>query len=282
MSSNPSNVQKALTGQVAIVTGSGRGIGRAIAQALAGLGAAVTVTARSGDQLADTVAVIAAAGGQALAVTADVTDQDAVAHVVAATEQQFGPVDLLVHNAGVAGPIGPLWDVVPEEWWRAVGTHVYGLVLYAHAVLPGIVARHRGRIITVASATSSGTFPYASSYGCAKAAQVCLTETLAAETQAHNVYVFAIYPGLVRTAMTQEVQQSTAAQQWLPQHQARYAMEESYVPPERATQLVTFLASGRGDGLSGRYLSIADDVADLARRAEEIQRQNRYVLRLQR
>jgi NAD(P)-dependent dehydrogenase (short-subunit alcohol dehydrogenase family) len=282
MSSNPRSIQQALTGQVAIVTGGGRGIGRAIAQALAQQGAAVAVTARSGEQLTETVALITAAGGRAIAVTADVTDPPAVERVVTQTEQQLGPVDLLVNNAGVAGPIGPLWEIAPEEWWRAVGTHVYGMVLYAHAVLPGMVARHWGRIITVASATSSGTFPYASSYGCAKAAQVYLTETLAAETQAHNVYVFAIYPGLVRTAMTLEVQQSTAAQQWLPQHQARYAREESYVPPERAIQLVTFLATGQGDGLSGRYLSIADDVADLARRAEDLQRQNLYVLRLQR
>jgi NAD(P)-dependent dehydrogenase (short-subunit alcohol dehydrogenase family) len=241
----------------------------------------VTVTARSGEQLADTVAGIAAAGGHALAVPAEVTDDDAVAHVVATTEQQFGPVDLLVNNAGTLGPIGPFWDVVPAEWWRAVGTHVYGMVQYSRAVLPGMVARRRGRIITVVN-RSTEPFPYASSYGCAKAAQVYLTETLAAETQAHNVFVFAIHPGLVRTAMTQELQQSGAAQQWLPQRQARYALDESYVPPERAAQLVTFLASGHGDGLSGRVLSVLDDVADLARRAEEIQRQGLYVLRLQR
>ena len=93
MSRDPHNVQQVLTGQVAIVTGGGRGIGWAIAQALAQQGAAVTVTARSGAQLADTVALIAAAGGQALALTADVTDLDAVAHVVAETEHQLGPVD---------------------------------------------------------------------------------------------------------------------------------------------------------------------------------------------
>jgi NAD(P)-dependent dehydrogenase (short-subunit alcohol dehydrogenase family) len=240
----------------------------------------VTVTARSGEQLAETVALITAAGGRATAVAADVTDPRAVEQVVTETEQAFGPVDILVNNAGVVGPIGPLWEVAPEEWWRAVGTHVYGMVLYTHALLPGMVARHRGRIITVASG-SSGKFPYASSYGCAKAAQVYLTETLAAETQEHNVYVFAIYPGLVRTAMTEGFRQSAAAQQWLPQYQARYAVEESYVSPAQAAQLVTFLASGQGDGLSGCYLSVADDVAELAKRAEDIQRQNLYVLRLQ-
>src|SRR5215470_9466326 len=94
------------TGQVAIVTGGGRGIGRAIALALAGLGAAVTVTARSGEQLAETVALITAVGGRAIAVAADVTDPCAVKRVVAETEQALGQVDLLVNNAGAAGPIG--------------------------------------------------------------------------------------------------------------------------------------------------------------------------------
>src|SRR5215470_5527648 len=151
MSSNPSSMQQALTGQVAIVTGSGRGIGRAIAQALAQQGAAVTVTARSGEQLAETVALITAAGGRAIAVAADVTDPPAVERVVTQTEQQLGPVDLLVNNAGVMGPIGPLWEAAPEEWWHAMAIHVYGPVLYCRAVVPGMVARRRGRIINVAS-----------------------------------------------------------------------------------------------------------------------------------
>ena len=281
MSSHPHSIPNALTGQVAIVTGGGRGIGRAIAQALAQQGAAVAVTARSGEQLAETVALITAAGGRAIAVTADVTDPPAVERVVTQTEQQLGPVDLLVNNAGVVGPIGPLWEVAPEEWWHAMAIHVYGTVLYCRAVLPGMVARRRGRIIHVASGRGSGgKLPYGSSYGCAKAAQVYLTETLAAETQAHNVYVFAISPGLVRSRMTDEVLQSSAGQRWLPQYQSRFAAGEA-VPPDQAAQLVIFLASGQGDGLSGRFLAVGDDVAELARRAEDIQRQNLYVLRLQ-
>jgi NAD(P)-dependent dehydrogenase (short-subunit alcohol dehydrogenase family) len=245
------------------------------------VGAAVTVTARSGEQLADTVTLITAAGGRAIALVADVTDQRAVEGVVAETEHQLGPVDLLVNNAGVAGPIGPLWEVAPEVWWRGVEIHLYGTVLYARAVLPGMVQRQRGRIINVASVFGARPLPYGSSYGCAKTAQVSLTETLAAETQAHNIRVFAIHPGLVHSGMTEEIMQSAAGQRWLPQYQPRFAAGEA-VPPERAAQLVTFLASGQGDGLSGRLLSVSDDVAELARRAEDIQRQNLYVLRLQR
>ena len=96
-----------LGGQVAIVTGGGRGIGQAMAQALANAGAAVAVVARSPDQLAETVALIEGAGGRAMAVTADVTDQEAVEKMVNEVEQQLGPANLLAHNAGVLGPAGP-------------------------------------------------------------------------------------------------------------------------------------------------------------------------------
>ena len=105
-----------LTEQVAIVTGGGRGIGRAIALALAEGGASVAVVARTEDQLAETVGLIEEGGGRAAAYPADVTDQAAVDQVVADVEQQVGPVDLLVSNAGHGGQIAPLWEVEPDEW----------------------------------------------------------------------------------------------------------------------------------------------------------------------
>jgi NAD(P)-dependent dehydrogenase (short-subunit alcohol dehydrogenase family) len=105
-----------LTGQVAIITGGGRGLGRTFAHALADAGAAVAVTARSADQLAETVASITANGGRALAVPADVSDRQAVEQLVDSVRQQLGAVDLLVNNAGIGGPLGPLWEVDPDDW----------------------------------------------------------------------------------------------------------------------------------------------------------------------
>lgn len=105
---NDSTTNKELAGQVAIVTGGGRGIGRAIAQALAAAGASVAVVARSADQLAETVSSITSANGRAIALTTDVMDQSAIERAVAQTEQQLGPVDLLVNNAGSLVAIGPL------------------------------------------------------------------------------------------------------------------------------------------------------------------------------
>jgi NAD(P)-dependent dehydrogenase (short-subunit alcohol dehydrogenase family) len=138
-----------LTGQVAIVTGGGRGIGRAVAQALAQAGAAVTVASQSAVQLTETVRLIEGAGGRALAVVTDVTQPAAVTAMVETTETQLGPVDLLVNNAGITGPIGPLWDVDPEAWWEVVAVHLRGTFLCTRAVLAQMVARRQGRIINM-------------------------------------------------------------------------------------------------------------------------------------
>ena len=113
MSSNRNNYDS-IQGQVAIVTGGGSGLGRAFALALSSAGAIVTVTGRSSAQLTETVTQISAAGGRALAITADVTDQDAIIQLVTAVEHQFGPVDLLINNAGIISPIGPLWQIIPN------------------------------------------------------------------------------------------------------------------------------------------------------------------------
>lgn len=105
-----------LKGMVAVVTGGGRGLGRAFAQALAGVGCSVAVVARSEAELAETVGQIARAGGQAQAFPADITDAGAVDVAFAAVEQSFGVVDLLVNNAGVMGPIAPLAETAPDAW----------------------------------------------------------------------------------------------------------------------------------------------------------------------
>ena len=148
-----------LRGQVAIITGGGRGIGRAIARAFAAAGASVAITARSEDQLAETVSLIEQQGGRAFAHAADVTDRFAAELFVAETERLLGKVDLLVNNAGVAGPIGPLWENEPDERRRSFGVNVEGPFLYARAVLPGMVARGRGHVINSPAASRCAGTP---------------------------------------------------------------------------------------------------------------------------
>jgi NAD(P)-dependent dehydrogenase (short-subunit alcohol dehydrogenase family) len=272
-----------LDDQVALVTGGGRGIGRAFAQTLAAAGAKVAVAARSEDELARTVALVEEAGGQALAVPLDVTDQRAVEQAVARIERQLGPLALLVNNAGVSGPFDTVWDVDPDEWWRTMDINLRGSFLCARAVLPGMAARRCGRIINIASHAGVYRWPRASAYAISKAALVKLTENLAVETKRLGVAVFAVHPGIVTIGLT-EAAVTTAdpespfgrAMAWIRQQiEAGRA-----VPPERSADLVLRLASGQADALSGRYLTVDDDLDSLIERAAEIQRDDLYTLRL--
>ena len=248
-----------LDGQVAIVTGAGRGIGRTIAQELAHAGMRVAIVARTASELDETAALIAAAGGQAFAISLSVTDEDAVRQMVATVEQQWGAVDLLVNNAGMAGPLGPTWETAASEWWRCMEVNLQGPLLCAHAVLPGMVARLQGRIINVASSAGLQAIVYASAYVTSKAALIRFSENLALETKAHGISVFAICPGLVRTAMAEEVMNTPAGEQWLPWYRTRFD-EGQEIAPDRAAEMVLTLASGQADRLSGAFLASDDDL----------------------
>jgi NAD(P)-dependent dehydrogenase (short-subunit alcohol dehydrogenase family) len=267
-----------LAGQVAIVTGAGRGIGRAIARRLAAAGAAVALMARSQDQLAETASLIEREGGRAFAHAADVTDRFAAELFVAETEQLLGRVDLLVNNAGSGGPVGPLWENDADEWRRCLGVNVEGPFLYARAVLPGMVARRSGRIINLVSGIALRAYPYLSAYNVAKTAVIRLTETLAAETKQHGICVFAMTPGLVQTEMPRAIGSSPEGRKWLPGFAANAAAHAQ--SPDRAAEFCLYLASGAADALSGRYLNVRDDVRELVRRAADIERDDLYTLRL--
>jgi NAD(P)-dependent dehydrogenase (short-subunit alcohol dehydrogenase family) len=239
-----------LTGQVAIVTGGGRGIGRAMALALARAGAAVAVVARTANQLAETVALIEEAGGRAVACPAE------------------------------GGPPGPLWESDPDAWWQCVEVNLRGPYLCSRAVLPGMVTRRCGRIVTTASGAGLRPWPYAAAYAISKCAAIRFSESLAAETAGHGIRAFAIGPGFVRTAMTETAAESPEWDKWLSGFFRKALAAGRDVPPERAANLVVYLASGRADALSGCYISVDDDAADMVRRAAEIRQEELHALRL--
>jgi NAD(P)-dependent dehydrogenase (short-subunit alcohol dehydrogenase family) len=251
-----------LRGQVAAVTGGGRGIGRVIAQTLAAAGATVAVLSRSTGELAETVALIDGAGGRARAFPLDVLDAAAVAATFGEIGRTLGPLDLLVNNAGDGGPIGPLEQGDPAAWWRTQEVNLRGPMLCTHALLPGMIERRRGRIINVSSGAATLNTPYFSSYVVSKAALNKMTELLAMETKQYGLAMFAISPGPVHTAMSDGFLQSEAVAKWMPWFAPMFA--ENAVPPERAAQLCLTLASGEGDALSGRFVSVGDDLAALA------------------
>jgi NAD(P)-dependent dehydrogenase (short-subunit alcohol dehydrogenase family) len=255
-----------LTGQVAIVTGGGRGIGKAIAVGLAKAGSSVAVLARSEDQLAETVREITQRRGRAMSGTADVSDPEAVERLVAEVEETLGPVNFLVNNAGLAGPIGPTWETDQADWWRCLEVNLRGPMLCSKAVLPGMISRGTGRIVNVASGAGTFAIPYLGAYVTSKTAQIRFTEILHLETRAQGIKVFAIEPGSVRTSMADYALESEEGNRWLPWLGEVFQRGED-VPPDRAADLVVLLASGRVDALSGRFFRIKNDVVELADRA---------------
>jgi NAD(P)-dependent dehydrogenase (short-subunit alcohol dehydrogenase family) len=270
-----------LTGQVAIVTGGGRGLGQAIARSLAQAGAAVALVARSADQLAETAGHITQSGGRALAYPTDVTDQRAVEQMAARVAHDLGPVTLLVNNAGIIQPLGPSWEVSAEDWWRTLEVNLRGPFLCTRAVLPAMIRRRQGRIINIASPASLQAIAHGSAYVVSKTALVRFSENLAQEAAEHGIGVFAVDPGTVRTAMTEYLLESAEGQQWLPWFPGIF--EEGHdVAAERVAELAVTLASGQADLLSGRFLSVEDDLAALVEQAAAIDRDELYTLRLRR
>jgi NAD(P)-dependent dehydrogenase (short-subunit alcohol dehydrogenase family) len=268
---------------VVLITGGGRGLGRAFALALARTGAQVAVTARSESELAQTVALIEQAGGRALALPADVTDQHAVACVVAAAESQLGPIDVLINGAGRFQALGPAVQVDPDDWWREVEINLRGPFLCAHAVLPGMMARGRGRILNIASGAGLQGIEAVSAYGVSKTALIRLTETLAIETQPYGITVLAVGPGTVRTPMSDYAATSPQVWERAPQVQQWFQqiLEEGLdTPMEQAVEFVVALALGRADALGGCFLDVDDDLEDLIAQAEAIRSEERLKLRL--
>src|SRR5262245_26382771 len=140
-----------LAGSVALITGGGRGVGRMIACTLAHAGAAVGVIARSADELDETVTLVEAAGATAAYATADVSDVTELARAVARLREQLGPVDVLVNNAGILGPVGPTWEVDATAWWHAMDVNLRGMLNATQLVVPEMVERRRGRVLNIAS-----------------------------------------------------------------------------------------------------------------------------------
>lgn len=247
-----------LEGQRALVTGAGRGIGRAIALALAREGAHVALVARTGGQLNDVKAEIEALGRPCLAACADVADAGQVRVAVGHVLGQWGGVDVLVNNAGALGPIGLTHEVDAEGWLRAVEVNLGGCFRCTHLVLPGMVERRRGKIVNLSGGGAVSPRPRFSAYGASKAAVVRFTETLAAEVAQFGVHVNAMAPGAVNTGLLDRV---LAAGEAAGDEAAavRQQAAEGGVDPQRPAALAVFLASSRSDGLTGRLISAVWD-----------------------
>jgi len=201
-----------LKDQVAIVTGAGRGVGRALALEFARQGMHVVCAARRGNEIQETVKLI---GAEALAIPTDVTDRAQVQSMVNKTIEAFGRIDVLFNNAGSFSALGPVWEVDADIWWQDVTVNLRGSMLCARAVLPHMIRQNGGVVINMAGGNQ---IPGGTGYSCSKWALPRLTELLAKELEheGHDVFVFTMGPGFVHTEMTQLQIDSPEGRKWLP------------------------------------------------------------------
>jgi 3-hydroxybutyrate dehydrogenase len=195
-----------LQNQVALITGSGRGVGRAIAKLFAAEGAAVFLTARSETELSSTAKEITAAGGRAELRVADLAREKDCRGVSSAAAESFGRVDILVNNAGHYGPVLPVEEYPLEEFERVIDVHLRAAFLLSQLVLPGMYARSHGAILNISSISAKAAYGWGSAYAAAKAGLLGLTRVNAAEAARKGVRVNAICPGPVtETVMSKEL-----------------------------------------------------------------------------
>jgi 3-oxoacyl-[acyl-carrier protein] reductase len=236
-------VTDSLAGRVAVVTGGGRGIGRAIATALAAEGMSLMVLARTGSQVREVADDLTGRHGvPVLPAAVDVTDAQAVERAVLHCEQHLGTVDLLVNNAGtIETSQRPFWAADVEEMWRVVTTNVRGPLLLTRALLPAMVERGHGHVVSITSrgraATRTGTY---TGYALSKRALTQLTESLGQSLHGTGVVALDVLPGLVRTAMTESMPVWDDVHEW--------------DAPALTAKVVVDAAKGRYDDRSGQVL----------------------------
>jgi NAD(P)-dependent dehydrogenase (short-subunit alcohol dehydrogenase family) len=191
-----------LDGQVAVITGAGRGIGAAIAAKIAHLGAAVVLCGRTLAPLQSTADAISMVGGRAEAVECDVSDLRSVEAVAVRVDQTLGRIDMLVNNAGVAGFGGPLHQLPPESWDRVLNTNLRGVYYCIRAFAPMMIRARGGHIVNISSLAGKNALPNGAAYAASKWGLNGLTYSVAEELRVHNIRVSVICPGSVDTELS--------------------------------------------------------------------------------
>jgi 3-oxoacyl-[acyl-carrier protein] reductase len=276
--------KKRLLGRRALITGASQGLGLAVARAFVAEGAHVMVCARSADalgQAAEELANLSAGSCRVAALPADVSRPEDVAELVRLTVDRLDGLDVVVANAGIYGPMGPVEAVDWDAWKATVDVNLNGVVLVCREVLPHLKAQRSGKIVVLSGGGATRPMPFFSAYAATKAAVVRFVESLALEVSEHGIDCNSIAPGALNTRLLDEVLAAG------PERVGRAFYEASLKQkatggdsPEQAAELCVFLASSASDGITAKLLSAKWDPWDeLAERRSELAGSDLYTLR---
>jgi NAD(P)-dependent dehydrogenase (short-subunit alcohol dehydrogenase family) len=256
-----------LNDQTALITGSGRGIGRAIARLFAAEGASVFLCARTESELASTAAEITSSGGRAAYAAADLAKEADCARVISACRKRFGGIHILVNNAGMYNPLKPAEEITPAEWDEVLAVNLRSYFLLIRLVLPEMYARGSGAILNLSSLSAKAAFQWSSPYAAAKAGVLGLTRAVAAEAARKGVRVNAICPGPVaETRMSKELGRAIAEKLGItPEEQlAHFVKAIPQGRPQTADEIARaalFLCSGQASAITGQSLNVDGGMA---------------------
>ena len=241
-----------LTGKVALVTGASRGIGRAIAEALAASGARVVLASRTQETLDEAAEAIRAAGGEALAVAAHTGDPEAVAALIERTADTYGGLDVVVNNAATNPHFGPILTAEESHWDKTFEVNVKGYFHVVRAAAPLMRVGGGGKVINIASVAGKAPQPGMGVYCVSKAAVLMLTEVLAAELARWNIQVNALVPGFVKTKFSRAIWDNPEINDAV----LRITPQRRMADPDELTGLALLLASSASDFITGAALTI--------------------------
>lgn len=238
-----------VSGKVVMITGASRGIGEAAARVFAGAGAKVVLLARSEGDISRIAGEI---GEAALALPCDVADFASVEAAVAKTEAHFGPVDVLINNAGMIEPVSHLADIDPEDWSRVIDVNLKGVFYGMRAVVPGMRARGGGIVLTISSGAAHNALEGWSHYCTSKAGVNMLTHALHKEEAANGIRAIGLSPGTVATEMQREIKASGMN----PVSQLDWS---DHIPPEWPARCLLWLCGPAGEAWMGQEVSLRDE-----------------------
>jgi len=256
-----------LKNQVALVTGSGRGIGRAIAQLFAKEGASVFLTARTEKELAATADEISENGGRASYIAADLSRSEDCERVVAAAQKKLGTIDILVNNAGHYGPVVPVEEYPLEEFEKVIFVHLRAAFLLSKLVLPGMYAKQSGVILNISSLSAKAAYAWGSAYAAAKAGMLGLTRVTAAEGARKGVRVNAICPGpVIETRMSKELGTLLAEKMGVNEEEQLAGFLNGLLQgraqtAEEIARAALFLCSEQSSAMTGQSINVDGGVA---------------------